>query len=87
VSYARKINADWQVEDWYVGKSLPQRTEIDLDNFADDMTEEDIEEEVLNQIQNDFVDRITWGCSNLDDVIAAVSAELDRRAGENDGDE
>jgi len=67
-----KIEVHWGVEDGYVGKSRPQRFDMDLDNF--DGCESDVEYEAVldDYVQQEFFNHISWHCDNYTDVIEAA---------------
>lgn len=48
----------WQVEDGYVGKSRPQKTEIDDSELADCETWSEAEKLISDAIQEDFSQKI-----------------------------
>ncbi len=74
----------WEVEDGYVGKSRPQSFELNLEELIDgDYEIEDAMSQVHDEVQEEFVNRITWCFSNYDEVLAEVGLLLERRAAGN----
>lgn len=76
------FTANWEVEDGYVGKSRPQHAEIDLDEFEEDMNDEDIEGMIWDMVQRDFDQKITYYVSNISEVVSAVKEYLRNRGNE-----
>ena len=50
----------WEIEDEYAGPPRTQTTEIDITDFAEGMSLEDIEDEVVGLVQEDFDQNISW---------------------------
>lgn len=69
-----KIKVRWEVEDGYAGGSRPQIFTIDPDDFDDDADEREISERLMEIVQDEFEQRISWFMKNESEVIAAVMA-------------
>jgi len=53
------MEISWEVEDGYCGKSRPQRTIIDDEDFEDCTTAAEVEEVINDAIQSDY-DQFGW---------------------------
>ncbi len=67
-----EIEVRYQVEDGYVGKSRPQRFEIELNEFQHCETHTEYEMCLDELIQEEFNQCISWGCENYTDIIEAA---------------
>lgn len=65
----------WEVEDGYVGPSRPQRTEIYLSDFEDDMTDTDIENMIYDAVKEDFEQKISYFIQNMSDVVEYIKTK------------
>lgn len=84
---SEKVTVRWTVEDGYVGKSRPQETEIDVETLLSDYdpeTDHDIHYAVYEAVDEDFQNRVSYGITNLDEVVEAVRQAAERRAAEED---
>lgn len=54
----------WQVSDGYAGSARPQYVSISLDDFEDDMTDDDILERLEQIVQDDFEQKASASWSN-----------------------
>lgn len=74
-----KIDVVWEVCDGYVGKSRPQHSKIDISEFDSDMSDAEIEQTILDYVQEDFEERISWDLTyGLSEEIGKVRAALER---------
>ncbi len=67
-----KIEVRWAVEDGYVGKSRPQKFDLDPEDFEGCESDGDYEQVLDIAIQEEFANRISWYASNYTDVIEAA---------------
>lgn len=58
----------WQVEDGYMGKSRPQYTKIDDDDWLDCESDDERDLLIEEYIQQDFDERMTWCAMGLEDL-------------------
>ncbi len=58
----------WEVEDGYVGGDRPQYVTIEASDF-EDMSEDEIREEINNLVEEEFNQRITWYVDNIEDAV------------------
>ena len=67
---AQDIKARWQVDDGYGGKSRPQSTYLDIEDFSpfDFNTWEEAETELYHIVYKDFDQKITFHIQNLDEI-------------------
>ncbi|MCK5343287.1 MAG: hypothetical protein KAR20_07775 [Candidatus Heimdallarchaeota archaeon] len=54
------MKVTWEVEDGYCGGSRPHTTEVDDDELAECETEEERENLIIDYIQEDFEQNISW---------------------------
>lgn len=64
-----KIIVEWEVEDGYAGKSRPQKTEIDTEDYFDneewnEMTDDEKKEHLESFVQEDFEQKISFGITD-----------------------
>lgn len=74
-----EIAVEWEVGDGYVGKSRPQSTLIDVEDFDADMTEGEMEDLVYQMVDDDFRQTITPDIGNMDTVIEQIQTALTAR--------
>jgi len=79
---AGKVEIRWEVEDGYVGKSRPQSFEVDLDEFEDDMTHDEIVERVCEATDEDMANKVSYCFSNFDEFVEVIKRHLTEREGE-----
>lgn len=78
-----KVTVRWEVEDdskfhAAVGRVYPQITEVDLDEFDEDMSEEEILHIIEDHVIDDFNGRISWFIDNEDEAVRVVQAHFKR---------
>lgn len=74
-----KITIDWQISDGYIGCMRPQSFMLNLDEFEDCYTREDIEDYINECAQEDFGQKVTYRITNLDKVINKIEEYLKKR--------
>ncbi|MCP4113820.1 MAG: hypothetical protein GY737_00165 [Desulfobacteraceae bacterium] len=74
-----KIEVRWEVEDGYVGKSRPQSCEIDSEDISLDGDKEDMMDQVYDEVNDDFANKISFYVANFDEVYEAL---LEAKKGE-----
>ena len=67
-----KVQLIWEVEDGYVGKSRPQYTEIYMDEFSEDQSDEEIDKQLDCIVEGAFTTSIYPFAKNKEEVIAAI---------------
>jgi len=72
----------WYVEDGYVTGDRPQRTHLDLDDFEDDMTVQDIQAVIAEAIDNDFKTDLSWSCGDICTTAQEIFSALQARQAE-----
>jgi hypothetical protein len=72
----RTFKVKWEVEDGYVGKARPQTSEMDEDDFDGCETRVDVERVILDFVQEDFNQQISWSVTGLDDLIDDVLNQI-----------
>lgn len=73
-----KISIRWSVDDGYIG-NRPHTTELDTDDFDDDMTDEQLQEEIERAVQEDYDNNIRFSIS--DDSLSSAIAVIKRAKG------
>jgi hypothetical protein len=71
-----KHRLTWEAEDGYVGGSRPQHLTVRTDDFDESQTLAEIKSQLEADIQQDFEQKVSWSCRNIDSVAEAVFAEL-----------
>ena len=61
----------WEIEDGYAGKSRPQSTTVDEEDY-EGMTLEQIKIDLENAINEDMASRISWWSQNLNEVAEEI---------------
>lgn len=73
-----KINITWEASDGYAGGSAPQHLTLRMSDFADCDTEEEVTKFLEEAIQEDFAQKVSWGCENfskhVEDIMKVVRA-------------
>lgn len=59
----------WEVEDGYVGKSRPQRLELDDDELRECESEDELMALLEDAVKGDFDNKISWALSNWDEIV------------------
>ncbi len=77
---ADKFEITYSVDDGYVGKDRPQHFKIDAHWIEDDMSDDALKQCVIEMIEDDFEQRISWTARNLDDAVSWAKAIRDKKA-------
>lgn len=75
----KTVKVSWEVSDGYVGKSRPQSTTVDVEDF-EDLDEQEIEHLLFETVQEDFDQQISWDISNLDGAVAEIKTAIEEGA-------
>jgi hypothetical protein len=77
-----KHTLNWEVDDGYCGSSRPQSLRVYADDFGANATLEVIKDLLAEYVQDDFDQKVSWSCDNLDEVAQAIYDELQAEADE-----
>lgn len=71
----------WEAADGYVGGSRPHTTKLKLEDFGEDMTLEEIREQIFDEIQADFEQKVTpdYSTADVDAIAAQIHEALEVR--------
>lgn len=83
---AKDFKISWQADDGYCGASRPQSLTISTSDFEGEETLEEIVEQIEDQIQSDFEQKVHWTCSEYKSVAEKIFAALQAEIGEADAD-
>jgi len=67
-----KVQLIWQVDDGYVGASRPKYSDIYLDEFGEDETDEEIYNRLDEIIEQDFKTNVFAYGKNKSDVLKSI---------------
>lgn len=71
-SLKMEFEITWEIEDGYCGGSRPQHLKIDLDNFDQDTSLQDIERILEDLIQEDFTQTVSWFSGDYKDAAQEI---------------
>ena len=67
-----KIDARWEASDGYVGKSRPQHTILEIEDFFGYAHDSDIEMAIYDAVEEDFRNKVTFAINNIDELIKKI---------------
>jgi len=73
------MKIDWYVDDGYVGKSRPQKTEVDESDIENCDNIEEAMQIIDDSIQEDYDQKISWFMNNREKIQEEVQKILDNK--------
>lgn len=75
-----RISVTYENDNGYCGGSMPHHCAVFIDDFEDDMTDEQIEDQVFEILTEDFINNHTSVyCSNIGEVVSQIKQAIASR--------
>lgn len=78
-----KFTVTYEVDDGYAGGSRPKHLRLDSGWIEEDMSDDDLEEQLAEMVHEDFLQRVSWYYRNKDAALEWAKSIRDKMA---DGD-